>query len=250
MALPKLETPTYTMVRPSTGEEIKYRPFLVKEEKILMLAMESQDQRQALSAIVDTIDSCVQDDLNTSDLTTFDVEYMFTQIRAKSVGETIELNGPCTKCDAVTPVKVDFSKINVTDPPDSLIELAKDLKVQMRQPTYQMMLESDIIMDDKMPMVHKMFENVKNCMSIVYYGDEQIDLREERKEEIERHDKEMKEFRTLIEALASCLNIDLPRCSYRMTLEWSKISVPLLMGKMFAEIAKIEYDKTITKKED
>jgi hypothetical protein len=73
---------------------------------------------------------------------------------------------------------------------------------------------------------------------------------DEKKNELEKHDKEMKEFRTLIETLASCLNIDLPRCSYRMTLEWNRISVPLLMGKMFAEIAKIEYDKTITKKED
>lgn len=80
-----------------------------------------------------------------------------------------------------------------------------------------------------------------------YYVTNALD---EKKKELERHDKEMKEFRTLIEALASCLNIDLPRCSYNKTLYWNQISVPLLMGKMFAEIAKIEYDKTIKSKED
>jgi len=89
MALPKLnDAPKYEIVVPSTGQKVRYRPYLVKEEKILMLAMESQDQRSALSAIVDTIGSCVQDDLDTKNLTTFDVEYLFTQIRSKSVGET------------------------------------------------------------------------------------------------------------------------------------------------------------------
>lgn len=187
MPLPNLNEvqPEYEMVVPSTKQNVKFRPFLVKEQKNLLIALESKDMKQIINATLNNIETCVKD-TKVKDLSVTDVDYMFTQIRAKSVGETIELNGPCTKCDAVTPVKVDFSKINVTDPPDNLIELAKDLKVQMRQPTYQMMLESDIIMDDKMPMVHKMFENVKNCMSIVYYGDEQIDLREETKEEIER----------------------------------------------------------------
>jgi len=72
---------------------------------------------------------------------------------------------------------------------------------------------------------------------------------DEKKKELEKHDKEMKEFRTLIETLASCLNIELPRCSYRFTISWDRVSVPLLMGKMFAEIAKIDYDKTIIKED-
>ena len=76
-----------------------------------------------------------------------------------------------------------------------------------------------------------------------------INKLDEKEKEAERHDKEMKEFRTLIETLASCLNIELPRCSYQKTLRWNEISVPLLMGKMFAEIAKIDYDKELVKKE-
>ena len=100
MALPKLnDAPKYEIAVPSTGQKVRYRPYLVKEEKVLMLAMESQDQRSALNAIVDTIESCVQDDLNTKDLTTFDVEYLFTQIRSKSVGETAKIGVTCTHCD-------------------------------------------------------------------------------------------------------------------------------------------------------
>ena len=93
MALPKLnDQPKYDIVVPSSQTKVRYRPYLVKEEKVLMLAMESKDSKKALGAIVDTIGACVQDELDTSTLTTFDVEYLFTQIRSKSVGETSEIN--------------------------------------------------------------------------------------------------------------------------------------------------------------
>ena len=81
MALPKInEHPNYELTIPSTKQKIKYRPFLVKEQKVLLIAMESQDQSQMLNAIVNTIDACVTEDIRTSDLATFDVEYIFTQI--------------------------------------------------------------------------------------------------------------------------------------------------------------------------
>ena len=87
--LPKLNaTPKYELTIPSTQQTVKFRPYLVKEEKILLLAFESKDEKQSMQAMVETIDACIQDKIDvTSKLTTFDVEYMFTQIRSKSVGE-------------------------------------------------------------------------------------------------------------------------------------------------------------------
>ena len=89
MALPKLKNaPIYEMVTPSTGKKVRYRPFLMKEEKNLMIAMESKDSKSVIHTLLDTIESCVDGEIVKSNLTTFDVEYMFIKIRSKSVGET------------------------------------------------------------------------------------------------------------------------------------------------------------------
>ena len=99
MALPKLNTaPLYELAVPSTGQTVSFRPYLVKEEKVLMMAFESGDQKQALKAIVSTIDACVQEKLTVRDLATFDVEYMFTQIRSKSAGEKSTVMLKCKEC--------------------------------------------------------------------------------------------------------------------------------------------------------
>jgi len=89
MPLPTVnEVPKYSLTIPSTKQEVRYRPFLVKEQKVLLIALESQDDKQILSSIVDTIKSCVVDPIDPLALATFDVEYIFTRIRAKSAGET------------------------------------------------------------------------------------------------------------------------------------------------------------------
>ena len=92
MALPQLnEVPKYNITIPSTGKKVRFRPYLVKEEKILLMAVESGDNTMALEAVVDTIEACIVDKIDTSRLTTFDVEYLFTQIRAKSSGESVNI---------------------------------------------------------------------------------------------------------------------------------------------------------------
>ena len=96
MALPKLnDSPKYEMVIPSLKQTVRYRPYLVKEEKVLLMAFESNDSSQAMNAIIDTILVCIDEDVKRETLTTFDVEYMFTQIRSKSVGETSKVNVKC-----------------------------------------------------------------------------------------------------------------------------------------------------------
>ena len=97
MALPKInEVPKYFLEIPSTEKKMAYRPFLTKEQKLLLIAMESQDQEKILGAITDIIQACVMEDLDIKQLTTFDVEYLFTQIRSKSVGETSKIGMKCS----------------------------------------------------------------------------------------------------------------------------------------------------------
>ena len=99
MALPKLNSaPKYEMTIPSSGKMVRYRPFLVKEEKALMIASESGNPKDVFKGLVDTIGACVDGEINTNKLTSFDVEYMFLQMRAKSVGETSKVGLKCSEC--------------------------------------------------------------------------------------------------------------------------------------------------------
>ncbi len=108
MALPKLETSKYPTVIPSTGKTIEFRPFLVKEEKILMIAQESKDTSQIFNAMKDIIKSCTFNAVDASELTTYDLEYLFLQLRAKSVGESAEIKIKCEECGEYNTVSIDL----------------------------------------------------------------------------------------------------------------------------------------------
>lgn len=145
--LPKLnDTPKYEVTIPSTGVKVKFRPYLMKEEKVLLLAMESQDQAQALQAIVDTISACVLDKIDSSKLTTFDVEYVFLKIRAKSVGERSNLAINCKSCGHTNAfsLNLDEVKMNVT-PPNSTIKLTDKVSMKMKWPTYHSVTTSQAV---------------------------------------------------------------------------------------------------------
>ncbi len=140
MALPKLNvTNTYRLTVPSTGEEVTYRPYLVKEEKQMMIANETGDQQQMMEVMAKTIDACVESNTNVKSLTTFDVEYMFTQIRGRSVGETSDISISCNdeECGHKTEVTINVmnAKVEMTDN-QSLIELSEDISVEMKYPAY------------------------------------------------------------------------------------------------------------------
>lgn len=135
MPLPKLETPTYTLQIPSTKETIEFRPFLVKEEKILMIAQESKDLNQINSTIEKIIDQCTFGKVKAGDLTTYDVEYIFIQLRAKSVGESVQLKVKCKECGKENDVSIDLTKISVifpeTQTPDK-IELTDSVGIILK----------------------------------------------------------------------------------------------------------------------
>lgn len=113
MALPTIEAPKYEVKIPSTGKRIQYRPYLVKEEKILMIASESEDQTQIMTAVKDVIRACTYEKVDPDKLTTFDLEYIFLKLRAKSVGETSKVSIKCEKCEKPTVVEINIDAIEI-----------------------------------------------------------------------------------------------------------------------------------------
>ena len=113
MPLPIIETPKYETKLPSTGRKVFYRPYLVKEEKMLMIALESSDSKQIMQAVKDTISACTYNKVDPGELPIFDLEYMFLRLRAKSVGEISKLNLKCTSCEKNTRVDVNLDEIKM-----------------------------------------------------------------------------------------------------------------------------------------
>ena len=147
MALPKLNTPTYELEVPSTDEKIKYRPFLVKEEKILMIAMESKDNAQIVNAVKDIVSECTFNKLDVSSMPMFDVEYIFLNIRAKSVGEVSKLKLLCPddkKTYAETEVNLTEVQVQVDEGHTNKIELTDDMGMIMTYPTIDSFQETGI----------------------------------------------------------------------------------------------------------
>ena len=120
MPLPKLESTKYTTQIPSTKEEIEFRPFLVKEEKILMIAQESEDEKQIMSAMKEIVSACTFGEVNADECTLYDIEYLFLQLRMKSIGETATINLKCDKCGKYTPVEIDLNEVKVVFPVNDL----------------------------------------------------------------------------------------------------------------------------------
>lgn len=146
MALPKVnDTLNFNTKIPSTGKKIKYRPYLVKEEKVLLQAFESGDLKTCLEAIIDTLESCIYEKIDVSGLATFDVEYLFTQVRAKSVGETSNVTVKCKKCEHSNPyqVNVEGLEVEVKDF-ENIIQINDEISVEIRYPTYESLMRGDI----------------------------------------------------------------------------------------------------------
>lgn len=143
MPLPIIETPKYETKLPSTGKKIQYRPYLVKEEKMLMIALESGDQKQIIQAVKDTIYSCTLGKIDANNMPIFDMEYMFLRIRSKSVGEISKLNLKCVKCENTTKVEVNLDEIqiNTENLPSNRIQLTDTIGVVLNWPRVDLIAE-------------------------------------------------------------------------------------------------------------
>ena len=177
MPLPKIATPQYTLDLPSTGKSIKYRPFLVKEEKILILALESEDVKQITSAIKQILKDCIiTKGIKVEELPTFDIEYIFLHVRGRSVGEAIELIVTCSD-DGTTevPVKVYIDEIQVQKDPNHStdINLGDGLVLRMKYPSLNEFIQNNFdFSSNDVSSIEKSFDIVSSCIDMVFNADE------------------------------------------------------------------------------
>lgn len=176
MALPKLGVPTYELDLPSTGKQVKYRPFLVKEEKVLLLALESDDEKEVINAVKNILRSCVLSRVKVDQLPSFDLEYLFLKIRAASVSETINMTVTCTD-DGETQVQtiIDLSDVKVFRPEDhsNKIMLTDAMGIIMKYPSMDRFIESQFL--DKDIKTDEVFKFIAEHIEQIFDGDEVYD---------------------------------------------------------------------------
>ena len=147
MPLPKVNTPTYELVLPSSGRKIKYRPFLVREEKILIMALESEDVKQITNAVIEILNNCVlTKGTKIEKMSTFDIEYLFLNVRSKSVGETIDVNITCpddNKTSVQMTIDLDTIKIKKDRTHKDTIKIDDNLTMKMKYPSMDNFIESN-----------------------------------------------------------------------------------------------------------
>lgn len=186
MAIPNINAlPKYELVIPSTQQSIMYRPFLVKEQKVMLIALESRDQNSILRAITDTISACVYDKINLESLAIFDVEYIFTQIRSKSVGESSDIRLACEKCELPNPVsiKLDAITIDLSNKPPT-IKLNDQFTVKMKYPAYKSVIDQGNG-HDHVTFTDMIFAQVVACLDSLMTEDELIEFKNESPEAVE-----------------------------------------------------------------
>ena len=187
MPLPKLNTPTYELTLPSSNRKVKYRPFLVKEEKILLIAMESEDEKEMQNAVKQILKNCILTrGISVDKLAVFDIEYLFLNIRGKSVGEDIKLNIVCPD-DEVTEVEVSVNvedvKIQKSDKHDPVIQLTDQVAIVMKYPSMEMFVKNNITGENQQK-VDTIFDMTIDCISQVVEGEDVLEAKSFSKKEM------------------------------------------------------------------
>ena len=175
MPLPKIATPTYELELPSTGQTVQYRPFLLKEEKVLVIALESEDSKQITTAIKTVIKNCIlTKGIKVEALPTFDIEYLFLNIRGKSVGEVIEVNVICPD-DETTPAKVEINlddiKVQKDDKHTNKIKLDDSIMMEMKYPSLDEFIKNNFDLNDTSNM-DQSFDLIASCIDKIYTEEE------------------------------------------------------------------------------
>jgi len=209
MPLPKISTPTYELEIPSTGKKIKYRPFLVKEEKVLIIAMESEDNKQIANAVKDVISSCViTRGVKIDQLSTFDIEYLFLNIRGKSVGEEVEVMITCPDDNVTqvpTVINLDDIKVEINKNHSKDITLSGDLILRMKYPSMTEFIKSNFNSGEEID-VNDTFDLICSCIEQVYNEEESWNASDCTKKELrdfleQLSSKQFKEIETFFETM-------------------------------------------------
>ena len=231
MPLPTIATPTYELTLPSTGKKVKYRPFLVKEEKLLILALDSKDQMEITNSVKDVLKKCVLTrGVKIDDLPTFDIEYLFLNIRAKSVGEDINLVVTCPD-DKKTevPVTIYVYEIEVIKSKEHKkdITLDKDMTLRMKYPSLNQFIENNFdVEDNPQTTVSKTFQLVADCMETVFTKEDAWDSNdyspEERMQFIEqlssKQFKEVEKFFATMPKLSHTIEVTNPNTKKKSSI--------------------------------
>ena len=203
MPLPKINTPTYELVVPSTGKKIKYRPFLVREEKILILALESEDTAQITNAVVEILSECIlTKGVDVTKLATFDIEYLFLNVRSKSVGETVEVNLTCPDDDKTSvemEINIDAIKVQKTRGHKNIVKLDDQYSMKLKYPSFDQFIESNFDTGESSSDVDKSLNMITKCIEIIYDEEESWDASDSTKQELEEFVEQLnsKQFKSI-----------------------------------------------------
>jgi len=209
MPLPKISTPTYELEIPSTKKKIKYRPFLVKEEKILIIAMESEDNKQIANAVKDVISGCIiTRGVKVEELSTFDIEYIFLNIRGKSVGEDVEVLITCPDDNTTqvpTLINLDDIKVQTSKNHKRDIDLGDDLVLRMKYPSMSEFIKSNFSTTESIG-VDDTFDLISSCIEQVYNEEESWNASDCTKKELREFleqlsSKQFKEIETFFDTM-------------------------------------------------
>ena len=189
MPLPKINTPTYELSLPSNGKKIKYRPFLVREEKILIMALETENQKQITNAVHQILDACIMTrGIKIKTLATFDIEYIFLNVRSKSVGETINVNIICPddeKTSVEVPIDLESIKVKKDKSHTNIVKIDDNLSLKLKYPSMDQFIESNFESTD---------ETIKNTMKLITSSIDMIFSEEESWNASESTEKELEQF--------------------------------------------------------
>ncbi len=231
MPLPTIATPTYELTLPSTGKKIKYRPFLVKEEKLLILALDSKDQVEITNSVKDVLKKCVLTrGIKIDDLPTFDIEYLFLNVRAKSVGEDINLVVTCPddkETEVPVTIYVDEIEVIKSKEHNKDITLDKDMTLRMKYPSLNQFVENNFnVEDNPETTVNKTFQLVADCMETVFTKEDAWDSNdyspEERMQFIEqlssKQFKEVEKFFATMPKLSHTIEVTNPNTKKKSSI--------------------------------
>ena len=202
MPLPKINTPTYELVLPSTGKKIKYRPFLVREEKILIMALETEDMKQITNAVVQILNECIlTKGVDVSKLATFDIEYLFLNVRAKSVGETVDVNITCpddNETSVEMQINIDSIKVQKTRGHKNIIKIDDQYSMKLKYPSLNEFIDTNFESSEESD-VNKSLNMITNCIEMIYDKEESWDASDSTKQELEEFIEQLnsKQFKTI-----------------------------------------------------
>jgi hypothetical protein len=233
--LPKLDIPTYTVKLISTGKTVRYRPFLVKEQKLFLMASEADDAKETINTIRQVLKNCVLDEIDIDNLPTFDLEYLFMHLRARSVEETVELKYKCNntvkdekgedaKCNGSVAFTLNVLEVEPTINPEhnSKIQLNENLGLSLKYPTFEMIQKYETMNEDEI-----MMKVLVDCIDYVYDKEQIYYAKDSTKEELgefvdnlqQKDLEKIKQFFDTMPEIKKDVHFKCPKCAYEEDIE-------------------------------